>query len=250
MLPTATIVALALAACGAAIVVMTRQSSVRGAVSGMAVAAISILGLGPGTLAPLAVFVLGGGALTRLGGGRKRAMAVAEPNAGTRGARHVAAKLAIPAIVAIVAWAGAGEGSTGLASKLSIAFAAALAGALADTAGTEVGPLGRGPAFGLRRNGFVRLDHGSVGAMSAAGLAATAAGSAAVAGTEMASGLIDGIRLGALVAVAGFGAAVLESLIANSTMGRRLGHFGRNVFVSAAATAFGLGVALSGVGKP
>jgi len=247
-LPTVTIVALALAACGAGIVVITRQSSVRGAVSGMAVAAASILGLGPAALAPLAVFVLGGGALTRLGGGRKRAMAVAEPNAGTRGARHVAAKLAIPAIVAIVAWAG--EGSTGLASKLSIAFAAALAGALADTAGTEVGPLGRGPAFGLRRNGLVRLDHGSVGAMSAAGLAATAAGSAAVAGTAIASGLIDGIRLGALVAVAGFGAAVLESLIANSTMGRRLGHFGRNVFVSAVATALGLGVALSGMGKP
>jgi uncharacterized membrane protein len=248
MLPTATIVALALAACGAAIVVITRQSSVRGAVSGMAVAATSILGLGPAALAPLAVFVLGGGALTRLGGGRKRAMAVAEPNAGTRGARHVAAKLAIPAIVAIVAWAG--EGSIGLASKLSIAFAAALAGALADTAGTEVGPLGRGPAFGLRRNGLVRLDHGSVGAMSAAGLAATAAGSAAVVATAMASGLIDGIHLGALVAVAGFGAAVLESLIANSTMGRRLGHFGRNVFVSAVATALGLGVALSGMGKP
>jgi uncharacterized membrane protein len=242
--PAGTTVALALAACGAMLVAITRQSSVAGALAGMAVASVSIVGLGPGALAPLAVFVLGGGALTRLGRVRKRAMAVAEPNEGRRGARHVAAKLAIPAVLAIVAV------SAGLVRELSVAFASALAGALADTAGTEVGPLGRGPAFGLRRGGLVRLEHGSVGAVSAVGLAATAAASAAVAATAIASSLIEGVRLGALVAAAGFGAAALESLVAPSTLGRGLGHFGRNVFVSAVATAFGLAVGFSGVGMP
>jgi len=239
-----TVLALALAACGAVVVAVTRQSSIRGAIAGMAVAATAILGLGPGTLAPLSVFVLGGGALTRLGHERKRALAAAEPNEGKRGALHVAAKLAIPAILAVVAWSG------GHARELGVAFAAAIAGAFADTAGTEVGPLTGGPAFGFRREGLTRLPHGTAGAMSVGGLAATAAASTAVAAAAIFSGLVESLHVGALVAAAGMIAATLESLIAPSAFGRRLGHFGRNVFVSAVATGFGLGVGLSRMGMP
>ncbi len=244
MRPATTIEALALAACGAAVVALTKQGTVAATAAGMVVAVASIVGLGPAALAPLAFFVLGGGMLTKLGGVRKRAMAAAEPNEGKRGARHVAAKLAIPAFVAVVA------GLTGLTRELSVAFTAALAGALADTAGTEVGPLGKGAAYGLRGGRLVRQPHGFAGAISVAGLAATAVGGVAVAAVAIASGLIQGIGMAALAAASGFGAALFESFIAGSTLGRALGHFGRNVFVSAVATAFGLAAGFSMRGRP
>jgi uncharacterized membrane protein len=241
--PHATLLALALAACGALFVAIAGQSSIAGAVAGMAVATASILGLGPGALAPLALFVLGGGALTRMGAARKRALAMAEPNEGRRGLRNVAAKLALPALVAVVA------GATGSANVLSLAFATALAGAMADTAGTELGPLGGGAAFGFGGAGIVRLEHGTAGAVSAAGLAATMGGGAAVAAAALAAGVIPGIVAALLVAFGGFAAALLESLVAGTPFGRGIGHFGRNLFVSAVATALGLGVGLSGLGN-
>lgn len=244
MRPVTTIEALALAACGAAVVAFTKQGSVVAAVAGMVVAAASIMGLGPAALAPLALFVLGGGTLTKFGSARKRAMAAAEPNEGKRGARHVAAKLAIPALVAVVA------GLTGQTGELSVAFTAALAGALADTAGTEVGPLGRGAAYRIQGRRLVRRPHGFAGAISAAGLAATAVGGMAVAAAALASGLIHSFSVAAFAAAAGFGAALFESFIAGSAFGRALGHFGRNVFVSAVATALGLAAGFAMRGKP
>jgi uncharacterized membrane protein len=237
--PTTTIQALVMAACGATVVAVTKQGTLGAAVAGMVVAAAAILGLGPGALAPLAMFVLGGGFLTKWGRARKRDMAAAEPNEGKRGAQHVAAKLAIPAVVAVVA------GVTGLAGALSVAFVAGLAGALADTAGTEVGPLGGGAAYVLRQGKVVPLPHGSPGAVSAAGLTATAAGSVAVVAAAVATGLIHGIGTATMAATAGLGAALFESFIANSPLGRGLGHFGRNVFVSGIATAFGLAAGFS-----
>ncbi len=244
MWPATTAQALGYAAGGALLVAVTKQGSVRGAAAGMAVATILILGLGPATLAPLAVFVLGSGALTKWGGARKRALSVAEQNEGKRGVRHVAAKLAIPALVAVAA------GVTGHRAPFALAAAAALGGAFADTAGTEVGPLGRGSAYGWRGGRIARLGHGTPGAVSLAGLLASAAASAAVAATALACGFLPGGTSAALVASAGFAAAMLESLIAATAFGRRLGHFGRNVFVSASATAFGFAIELSGMGRP
>ncbi|HEU4725363.1 MAG TPA: DUF92 domain-containing protein [Candidatus Eisenbacteria bacterium] len=237
--PTTTLQALALAACGAAVVALTRQGSLLAAAAGMVVATASIVGLGPGALPPLALFVLGGGALTKWGGARKRAMAAGEPNEGRRGARHVAAKLAIPALVAAAA------GLTGRADAWAAAFAAGLAGALADTAGTEVGPLGGGSAYAIRGGRLARLPHGSPGAVSLAGLAASAAGSAAVAATAVVSGLLQGWTLAGAAASGGIAAALLESAVAETALGRRFGHFGRNVLVSAAATTFGWAAGLS-----
>lgn len=237
--PTTTLQALGLAACGAAVVALTKQGSIAAAISGMAVAAASILGLGPGALAPLALFVLGGGFLTKWRSARKRAMGTAEPNEGKRGARHVAAKLAIPAAVGIAA------GLTRQVDVLSIAFVAGLAGALADTAGTEVGPLGRGAAYAVQGSRLKRVAHGTAGAVSFLGLVATAAGSVAVSAAAIASGLIHGSGPAAIASAGGVLAALTESFIADSSLGRGLGHFGRNIFVSAAATAFGLAAALA-----
>lgn len=234
MWPATTTQALVLAAGGAVVVAVTKQGSVAGAAAGMAVATAMILGLGPATLPPLALFVLGSGALTKLGGSRKRAMSVAEANEGKRGVRHVAAKLAIPALLAVTA------GLTGGGPLYAFAFACALAGAFADTAATEVGPLGRGPALTAGKRGFTRVPHGTPGAVSAEGLAASAVASLAVAFLASACGLLRGGSQAVMVAAgAGFAAALLESFIAPARLGRRMGHFGRNVFVSASATALG-----------
>lgn len=225
--------ALAWAAAGAAVVVLTGQGTWTGALAGLGIAIVSILGLGPGALLPLAIFVLGAGALTRLGRSRKQATGAAEPNEGRRGGRHVAAKLGIPALLGIAGILGAPG------PPLSLAYAAALAGALADTSGTEVGPLGRGSAVGFHGGRFRRLQHGAPGGMSALGLLASAVGAGAVAWGSIASGLIAGPTAAGVVAAAGFGASLLESLIAPTFLGRSLGHFGRNLLVSVVASAVG-----------
>lgn len=226
-------VALAWAAAGAAVVALTRQGTWIGALAGLGVAILSIVGLGPGTLLPLAIFVLGAGALTRLGRSRKEAAGAAEPNEGRRGGSHVAAKLGIPALLGFAGLFGVNG------PPVSLAYAAALAGALADTSGTEVGPLGGGLAFGIQGGRLRRLPHGTPGGMSVAGLLASAAGAAAVAFGSSISGLITGLMAAAVVAAAGFGASLLESVIAATPVGRRLGHFGRNLLVSVAAATVG-----------
>src|SRR5882762_2448877 len=101
MIAGTTAAALALAAAGAAVVAGTGQGTRTGAVAGFGVAVVSILGLGSGALLPLAIFVLGAGALTRLGRPAKQAAGAAEANRGRRGGWHVAAKLGIPALLGV-----------------------------------------------------------------------------------------------------------------------------------------------------
>ena len=59
-----------LALAGAILILLTRQGTVTGAIAGFAVALLAALGLGMGSLLPLAIFVLGSGVLTRLGRAR------------------------------------------------------------------------------------------------------------------------------------------------------------------------------------
>ena len=130
---------LGLSAAGAVLVHATGQGTVRGAVAGFLVSALIVTGLGVGAFAPLAVFVLGAGALTRLGRAAKAARGLAEPNRGRRSTAHVGAKLALPALCGALGLLGIGARDT-----IALVFVATVCGALADTAGTEVGPLGGG----------------------------------------------------------------------------------------------------------
>jgi len=237
------IVALALATIGAAVVRVTGQGTRTGAGMGLVAAILCILGLGAGALLPLAIFVLGGGALTRLGRSTKQVAGVAEPNQGRRGGWHVVAKLGIPALLGIAGILGAGG------PPLSFAYAAALAGAFADTSATEIGPLGSGFAFGVREGRLRRLPHGTPGGVSVAGLVASAVGAAAVAWGSTLSGLIGGSSGPGIVAAAGFSASLLESVVAATPLGPPLGHFGRNLMVSAVASAIGYWAGASGWGR-
>jgi uncharacterized protein (TIGR00297 family) len=222
-------VGLALAVLGAAVVAFTGQGTRAGAAAGLVVAVVSILGLGAGALLPLAVFVLGSGALTRLGQGRKEALGAAQSNRGRRDARHVAAKLGLPAVLGVAGIAGFPR------ETLAIAYAAALAGAFADTAATEVGPISGGDVFGWRGLRPTRLRHGEAGGMSVGGTSAALLGAGAVAWSAIAVGLLPGAGEAVTVGGAGFAATLVESAVAGTPVGRTLGHFGKNALVSVVA---------------
>ena len=234
MIATSTAWTLLLAALGSAVVIITRQGTPTGALAGLLVAVLAILGLGPGTLLPLAVFVLGAGALTRLGRAAKERYGAAEAHHGRRGAVHVAANLGIPMFLSVAGLIVGPTGST--ADLLHVAFVASLCAAFADTAATEAGPLARGQAYSLRTVPPRRVPHGTEGGVSLAGVAAAAIAAGTCAGAAALTRAIPG-GAWAHVAVAGLFATLLESVLAVTPVGRILGHHGRNATASAVAAA-------------
>lgn len=224
---------------GAWIVASRGQGTRAAAWSGLVPALAASAGFGAPAIAPLALFVLGAGALTRRGRERKESLGAAERNEGRRGVVNVAAKLTLPAFLGAVAAAFPAH-----APLCAAGYAAGLAGAFADTAATEVGPLAKGGAFALGRGVARGVPHGTPGAVSVAGIAASAGAAGATAAVAAAAGLLPWGTAG-IAAGCGFGASFLESLAAATAAGRRLGHHGRNAALSLLAT----GTALALVGS-
>ncbi len=219
---------------GAVLILATRQGTPLGALAGFAVALLVAGGFGAWALLPLAVFVLGSGLLTRAGRARKEAIGAAEPDRGRRGIAHVLAKLSLPsAACALALFRAAPQGA------LALVYVASLAGAFADTAATELGPLLGGRALGLRAGRLAALQHGAPGGMSAGGFLAGAAAAGAVALCASWVRLL-GLAPAVAAAVAGFLASVLESAFAGTSWGARAGHFGRNFLLSLASTGLAL----------
>lgn len=226
------------AVAGAALVLFTRQGTPGAAVLGFAVALAMVLGFGPGVMAPVALFVLASGFLTRAGRAKKERLRTAERDRGRRSAAHVAAKLGIPALLGAAAAA-----APAMAPVLGGGAAAALAAAFADTAATETGPLAGGRVYRLRGGRIERASHGAAGGVSAAGLAAGAIAALAIAIVARAVRLGPAEGAPFATAGAGFGAAVIESVAAGTAVGSRAGGIGRNLFLSALAAALGCGLA-------
>ena len=234
---------LALSLLGAAVVMTLRQGTRAAALAGLVPASAAAIGFGAPALAPLVLFVLGGGALTRLGRTTKEATGAAEPSEGRRGVANVAAKLGLPAMLGLAAaavHAGGGPGASGNAARIAVAFAAALAAAFADTAATELGPLARGAAYRVGWTGVRRVPHGTPGAVSLAGVVVAVAAAAAIGVVSRAVGLVTP-RGCAIAAACGFAAALAESAAASTGWGRRLGHHGRNAALSATAVVLSWG---------
>jgi uncharacterized protein (TIGR00297 family) len=208
----------------------TRQGTATGALAGLLVALLATAGFGVAAIAPLALFVLGSGVLTRVGRAEKERLGAAENNLGRRGVSHVAAKLSLPALAGVLAFVDAAP-----RPALALVYAAALAGAFADTAATEVGPLARGHVWGVRGLRLVPLPHGAPGGMSGAGLLAAGTSSVLIALCAHFVGLLGGPAGVCVAAGSGFIASALESLLAGTPVGARAGHFGRNLFVSLAS---------------
>ena len=196
--------ALAVTAVFAALAYTLGMVSRGGALGGLAVGTIIYACLGPGGFAILALFVVGGSALTRLGYGRKRRAGAAEAAGGRRGAKNALANC------------GVAVGCAGLAAltgsaSFTAAFVSSLGAAFSDTAESEVGGLyGRSPRLvtDLRR-----VPPGTDGAVSVPGTLAGLAAAGLTALLGLALGLVASPGAALVVALAAFVGTVADSLI-------------------------------------
>jgi uncharacterized protein (TIGR00297 family) len=192
----------AVAGLAAALRVVRPTGAVAGALLGTVVLGFG----GAGLYLLLWVFFLGGTLATRFRKAKKEAMGKAEEKGGRRGAANVLANVSVAAFCAFAAGLGPH------APALHLAAAAALATALMDTVGTEVGQAFASPTVLLPD--FRRVPPGTDGAVSIAG---TLAGLGA-------AGLLAWVGVAAFVlAPSGAAAVVLAALlgtILESLLGR------------------------------
>ncbi len=199
-----------------------------GALAGIAVGAAVALARGLPGLAVVGAFFVLGSVATRVGWSRKSRAGTAERGGGARGARRVLAKGGIAAVATL--WPGAVG---------ALAATGALAAALADTLGTEIGALARGRPRLLPTLRAVAT--GTPGAVSIQGTMAGIGGAAAVAAIASAGGLLawDAAPWAALGGAAG---ALLESVLAGAVpaFARWPGTW-RNVLTTGAGAAIAVG---------
>jgi uncharacterized protein (TIGR00297 family) len=128
------------------------------------------------------LFVGTGSALSRLGLARKNELGVAEPRKGRRGIANAAANLLVPTACCLAYPASGGN------PAFLIAYAGAIAAALADTASAEIGVLAKTqPVLITSRQA---VAHGTNGAVSRLGMAAALVFCLVVAGVAWASGFL------------------------------------------------------------
>lgn len=200
-----------------------------GALGGFVLGAIVYAALGPQGFAVLALFVVGGSLLTRLGYGRKRRAGMAESGGGRRGAKNALAN------------AGAAVACATLAALTSIeafqaAFVASLGAAFADTAESEIGGLyGRAPRLitNLRE-----VPPGTDGAVSTPGTLAGLAAAGLTAGLGLALGLVSDPWTAVAVALAAFLGTVADSVV--GALAPRVGNEITNVICTLAAAGLAL----------
>jgi uncharacterized protein (TIGR00297 family) len=203
-----------------------------GALGGFVVGTAIYYCLGPQGFAVLALFVVGGSLLTRLGYERKRRAGTAEAGKGRRGARNALANAGVAVACALLA------ASTSL-DVFATAFVASLAAAFADTAESEVGQLyGRAPRL---ISTFRRVPPGTDGAVSLPGTLAGVAAATLTAALGLALGLVEGSVLMLLVALAAFLGSVADSLV--GALAPRLGNELTNVLCTLVAAVLALWLA-------
>ncbi len=231
---TAAVAAVVLAVVARALGAVTTTGAVAGIAIGCGVAA----GFGGAGFLVLGVFFVTGSRLTKVGWATKKARGTAEATEGARDHRRVVGKGAVAAGLGIAAACG---------MPYHHAFLGAVAAALADTAGTEIGTLSTQSPRTLPA--FRSVPHGTPGAVSLWGLAASLAAALLIAGTGIA--LFEGIGEGipgmsgvaataAIVTAAGFLASIAESLVVGFAPGiRKIPGWVRNLFTTAAGAALG-----------
>ena len=185
-----------------------------GALGGFAVGAVIYACLGAQGFAILALFVVGGSVLTRLGYQSKERQGTAEGHGGRRGARNALANCGVALLCALLA------ALTPPSGAFATAFVAALGAAFADTAESEVGQLySRRPRLitTLRK-----VPPGTDGAVSVPGTLAGLAAAGLTAFLGFWLGLVTGPGMALLVALAAFLGTVADSLI--GALAPRLGN--------------------------
>lgn len=196
--------AIGVTAAFAALAYLLGMVSLGGAAGGFVVGTVIYASLGPQGFAILALFVVGGSALTRFGYITKTRAGTAQERGGRRGAKNAAANCSIAVVCALLAT------FTGLES-FAAAFVASLAAAFADTAESEVGQLfGRYP---ILITTFRRISPGADGGVSLSGTSAGVVAALLTAALGYALGIFDGTVTLGVVALAAFIGTVIDSLI-------------------------------------
>jgi uncharacterized protein (TIGR00297 family) len=197
---TALLVTAAFAALAYALGMVSRSGALVGFLVGTTVYAC----LGPRGFAVLALFVVGGSILTRLGYRSKQRAGTAQEHGGRRGARNALANCAVAVLCAILARATGSD-------LFTVAYVASLGAAFADTSESEVGQLfGRTPRLitTLRK-----VPPGTDGAISLPGTLAGIAAACLTATLALALGLLESPTTALLIVSAAFLGTVADSLL-------------------------------------
>ncbi len=203
-----------------------------GAVSGFVVAAAVYAGLGPSGFAVLALFVVGGSALTRLGYRRKERSGTAQEHGGRRGAKNALANCSVAVACALLYAAFHSE-------AFATAFVASLGAAFADTAESEVGQLSRRSPRLITT--LRKVPPGTDGAVSLPGTLAGLAAAAVTALLGLALGLVGDLGSALFVALAAFLGTVADSLL--GALAPRFGNELTNVSCTLVAALLALALA-------
>lgn len=175
-----------------------------GALGGFVVGAAIYLSLGPPGFAVLALFVVGGSVLTRIGYRGKERHGIAQARGGRRGARNAFANCGVALLCALLAALLPSE-------TFAVAFVASLGAAFADTAESEVGQLAGGAPRLITT--LRKVPPGTDGAVSLPGTLAGLAAAGLTALLGLALGLVAGPWAALLVAGAAFLGTAVDSLL-------------------------------------
>ena len=206
-----------------------RMVSRDGALGGFVVALVIYMSLGLPGFMVLALFVLGGSALTRLGYQSKKLRGTAEARGGRRGVKNALANCGVALLCALLAAL--------VPSEIFVAaFVAALGAAFADTAESEVGQLSRHTPRLITT--LQRIPPGTDGAVSVPGTLAglVTAGLTALFGLWL--GLVESSSIALLVVVAAFLGTVTDSFL--GALMPRLGNEVTNVLCTLVAATLAL----------
>jgi uncharacterized protein (TIGR00297 family) len=221
-------VALALTAACAVLALLARALTLGGAIAGYVVGACVSIGFGLPGLAVLGTFFVVGTLATRVGWKTKKARGTAEAGEGRRDWKRVLGKGGVAAVVAVM-HASAGDGR----ASYEPAFAGALAAALADTLGTEIGTLSTGSALALPA--FRRVATGTAGAISSLGTLGAAIGAVLIGVVAPLVDIASPVDFKPspvfVISAAGLAASLVESVAVGC--GLRAPGFARNVLTTA-----------------
>jgi uncharacterized protein (TIGR00297 family) len=232
--PRRALIGLGVNAAIAALAFFGRSIDAAGALSAVIIGTAITAALGLGGLAVMVAFFVLGSAATKLGYRVKAARGIAQEKGGARGWRNAWANGGVPAVLALMAGFTAGD----VRALFTLAYAASVATAAADTCSSEIGK-----AWGRRTFLITTLrpvPPGTEGAVSLEGTAAGFAGGAIVAAVGALCGLY-GAGGAAMVAVAGLLGSLAESVL--GTVAERRGWLD-NDLLNALNTAIGAGIAV------
>jgi len=187
-----------------AIAYALRMISRSGALGGLLVGTTIYASLGARGFAVLALFVIGGSLLTRLGYRSKQRTGTAQEHGGRRSARNALANCAVATACAILA---AATGS----DLFTVAFVASIGAAFADTAESEIGQLFSRTSRLITTLG--KVPPGTDGAISLPGTLAGVGAAGLTVALGLTLGLLSSPGPALLTATAAFLGTIADSLI-------------------------------------